>query len=63
MKKLYILIFIFLFPITSYSQPSIVFDSESYDFGTINQGNEIEHTFIFTNTGDQDLIIEKISTQ
>jgi hypothetical protein len=62
MRKLCILAFILFFPITSYCQPSIVFNEESYDFGTITQGDEIEHTFEFTNSGDQDLIIAKLVT-
>lgn len=60
MKKIFLLAFLFLFPAISYSQPSIVFDKERHDFGTVAQGDIIEHTFDFTNAGDEELIIEKL---
>jgi len=59
MKKIMILAFLFLLPAVSYAQPSIAFDSENYDFGTV-QGDVIEHTFDFTNAGDKELTIEKL---
>jgi len=36
---------------------SIKFDEESFDFGSITQGEKVEHTFKFTNTGENDLVI------
>ncbi|NAS29778.1 DUF1573 domain-containing protein [Flavobacteriaceae bacterium R38] len=33
------------------------FESTEYDFGTINQGTQVEKIFKFTNTGDAPLII------
>lgn len=59
MRKIILLIFLFLLPSVSYAQPSIVFDSENYDFGTV-QGDSIEHTFDFTNAGDKELTIGKL---
>ncbi len=35
---------------------------KTYDFGTIKQGETIEHTFKFKNTGKSDLIIRKIKS-
>ena len=60
MRKTILLAFLFLLPAISYAQPSIVFDAESYDFGTV-QGETIEHTFNFQNTGDEELVIKKLS--
>ena len=60
MKKMILSAFLFLLPAISYAQPSIVFDAVSYDFGTV-QGEAIEHTFDFQNTGDKELVIEKLS--
>ncbi|MDE6271267.1 MAG: DUF1573 domain-containing protein [Muribaculaceae bacterium] len=38
--------------------PQIKFDSRSHDFGTIGaEGGPVSHTFHFTNTGDEPLII------
>lgn len=43
------------------NQPSttIKFDEYTHDFGTIDEGDSPEHTFTFTNTGDNPLILEK----
>lgn len=60
MRKIFLLAFLFLLPATSYSQPSIVFNTESYDFGTVAQSDTIEHTFDFTNKGNEELIIKKL---
>ena len=37
--------------------PEITFDKKEHDFGTINDGDIVETVFIFTNTGNSDLII------
>lgn len=39
--------------------PAIKFDETEFDFGTIQQGESIEHVFHFTNTGNAPLIIYK----
>ena len=62
MKKFLLLIFLFLFPAISYAQPSIVFDSETYNFGTIENGDTLKHTFTITNAGTEDLVIEKVTS-
>lgn len=38
--------------------PAFKFDELDHDFGTINEGDIVEHTFTFTNTGDAPLIIQ-----
>lgn len=38
--------------------PAISFEETTYDFGTIKQGEVVEHTFQFTNTGKSPLVIE-----
>ncbi len=38
--------------------PSFSFEAEEHDFGTITEGDVVEHTFKFTNTGDAPLIIQ-----
>lgn len=60
MRKLVLLAFLFLVSAVSYAQPSIVFDAETYDFGTVSKVDTIEHVFEFTNTGDQEIVIDKL---
>lgn len=60
MKKILLFTLFLLFPALAYAQPSIVFDAEEYDFGTVEKGNAMEHTFDFANAGDEELIIEKL---
>ncbi len=43
-------------------QPKIHFDQPDYDFGEVEAGDEIEHTFVFENTGDDPLSIEEVLT-
>ena len=63
MKKILFLIsIVLLLPVLSYAQPSITFDSEEHDFGTVAPVGTIEHVFEFTNTGDQDLHIQKLGS-
>lgn len=35
----------------------ISFNQEMHDFGTINEGDVVEHSFKFTNTGNEPLVI------
>ncbi len=37
--------------------PQMSFYEKEFDFGGINQGDKVEHTFTFENTGEADLII------
>lgn len=38
--------------------PVFEFEQEEYDFGTINEGDEVEYTFKFKNVGEAPLIIQ-----
>jgi len=37
--------------------PIVSFDKTEFDFGTVNEGEFVETTFVITNTGKSDLII------
>jgi hypothetical protein len=37
--------------------PEMTFNSKEHDFGVINQGDRVDYTFEFKNTGEADLII------
>lgn len=41
--------------------PEFEFEEESFDFGTINEGDIVTHVFEFTNTGEAPLIISNAS--
>jgi hypothetical protein len=40
--------------------PAITFETSEHNFGDITQGQEVEHTFTFTNTGTQPLVIDRV---
>jgi hypothetical protein len=42
--------------------PRITFAEKSHDFGDIQQGDKVNYTFKFTNTGTQPLILAKVET-
>jgi hypothetical protein len=70
MKKYLILVCILGFAATSFGQDAnpakqkdgavITFDKKTHDFGNIFQGDKVEHTFYFTNTGNEPLIITNV---
>ena len=37
---------------------TIEFEEKEFDFGTIDEGEKVSHTYIFTNTGSEPLIIK-----
>jgi len=41
--------------------PKIEFKEKLYDFGQIKQRTNVEHDFVFTNTGKSDLLIRKVN--
>lgn len=46
---------------TEGAAPKFEFAEMEYDFGTINEGDVVEHTFTFTNTGEAPLVIQNAS--
>ncbi|OYQ38152.1 hypothetical protein CHU92_06395 [Flavobacterium cyanobacteriorum] len=43
--------------VNSGKKPVIKFESTDHDFGTIKEGDKVEHVYKFTNTGDADLVV------
>src|SRR6478752_7750934 len=66
MKRIFLVFIGIAIAATVFSQtrkadgPAITWEKASYDFGDIIQGEKVEHTFKFTNTGNQPLIITNI---
>lgn len=44
--------------VNSLKTTELVFEKESFDFGNVKKGATVEHTFVLTNIGKEDLIIE-----
>lgn len=42
--------------------PVISFEETEYEFGEINQGDKVNHTFKFTNTGKKPLVLSNVTT-
>ena len=42
--------------------PRIAFKEGAWDFGKVKEGVALSHEFVFKNTGDADLVIEKVRT-
>jgi len=40
--------------------PVITFEKKTHDFGTIYQGDKVEQTYKFTNTGNEPLVITNV---
>jgi hypothetical protein len=65
MKKTLLFMVAVLMTFTVYSQdqkgPVIQFQEKEKDFGSITQGDKVEHVFTFTNTGDGPLKIQNVA--
>ena len=63
MRRVILFIFLTIFiPSVSFAQPVIEFVSESYNAGTVTQGDIVEYNFEFSNKGDENLVIEKVTS-
>jgi hypothetical protein len=67
MKKFLFLVAILGFAFQGFAQqaekkdgPVITWEKKTHDFGDIYQGDKVDHTFYFTNTGNEPLIITNV---
>lgn len=42
--------------------PEITFEEEIHDFGTVREGEKLVHTFIFRNTGKENLLVKNVTS-
>lgn len=42
--------------------PVITFEEETFNFGDITQGDQVEHVFAFSNTGTEPLVLSRVLT-
>ncbi|MFH1113284.1 MAG: DUF1573 domain-containing protein [Pseudomonadota bacterium] len=47
---------------SAYAGPKVGFDAESYDYGRVLSGDTVTKEFTLTNTGDETLTIEKLTS-
>ena len=59
--KRWLIFLIISFPALVYAEPSIKFENELHDFGTVGQGDLLEFAFAFTNMGNEELLIKRLT--
>lgn len=61
-KVLFLLLATAVFPVLAQTTagPVITWEKPTYDFGDITQGDKVEHTFKFTNSGNEPLVITNV---
>ncbi len=62
MKTILLSLLLLFLPSAVYSQPSISFEEQKHFLGIVNQTEKASHTFEFSNVGDQDLVIDKVTS-
>ena len=62
MKQLFTILCIGLMSLSIQAQAEIKFESDTVDYGTIEKGANGVRVFTFTNTGDEPLIISKVTS-
>ena len=60
MKKILTVILV-LVPALACAAPFLMFETETHDFGSVTQGDQLEYTFDLMNTGTDDLSIDRLT--
>ena len=61
MKRIFLIVLLLL-PALAFAASSIKFADDSHDFGKVKEGDKLEYTFEFSNSGTDELRIERVST-
>ncbi len=56
----YVILFLLLPVLYCDAKPKVQFQETVYNFGTVKQETSVKHTFIFKNTGNSILAIERV---
>lgn len=57
-----VIILLLCFPALASANPVITFEKETHNFGHVEYRESLEYSFDFTNTGTEELVIQRIST-
>ena len=57
-----ILLMVFCISLPAFATPKISVDSLKHEFGENWEDTQVTHTFTVENTGDQELVIDKVRT-
>jgi hypothetical protein len=50
-----------LLPVLAHAVPEMSFETFKHDFGSVTAGEQLHYEFSFSNTGDEDLRITRLS--
>jgi len=64
MLRLLLMLFVMMVPAwaQALAGPNLVVEDSRYDFGSVMQGEKVEHRFTFRNDGDAPLLIDKVKS-
>ncbi|MDX2003608.1 MAG: DUF1573 domain-containing protein [Chitinophagales bacterium] len=60
LAALFVLFLSFSLAVQAQNGPVMTFKTDTYDFGTITEGDSVSFEFVFTNTGKSNLIISNV---
>lgn len=66
MKKYVAILFLMALPVLTWAQeassegPHITIEEKEFEFGDINQGDKVDHTFVIKNSGTAPLILSNV---
>ena len=62
MKKIFLVVVVLMTSFAMQAQAEIAFEQETIDYGNVAYNSDGLRTFVFTNTGDEPLVISRVSS-
>jgi hypothetical protein len=62
MKKIFLVAVVLMTSFAMQAQAEIAFEQETIDYGNVDYDSDGLRTFVFTNTGDEPLVISRVSS-